>query len=453
MPKTQGLKTFYYLLANNLVASVINFTVWFAITFFSYLETQSVFATALIAGLYLIMTASLGIWFGSIVDHHKKKSVMLVSSIGSMLLFAASLAVYMIAGREAFSDPTAPVFWILVALLITGVGMGNLRTIAMPTTVTLLVPESRRDRANGLLGSAFGVSFLVTSVISGLLVGFSGMFHVLLLGVVGTLAVLVHLFFIKISEKSLHETTGEPKRIDIRGTIKLVAGVPGLFALILFTTFNNFLGGVYMSLMDAYGLSLVSVEAWGLLWGVLSTGFIVGGLIIAKTGLGKNPLRTLLLVNVIMWAVSSVFTIQASIILLAIGMFIYLCIVPFAEASEQTILQRVVPYQRQGRVFGFAQSVEQAAAPLTALMIGPIAQFAFIPFMTTGKGAELIGSWYGTGASRGLALVFTVTGLIGLVATIIAMRSKYYRQLSERYKQSHTKESEPAPTGDISTAA
>jgi len=39
-------------------------------------------------------------------------------------------------------------------------------------------------------------------------------------------------------------------------------------ALILFATFNNFLGGVFMSLMDAYGLSLVSVQVWGALWGI-----------------------------------------------------------------------------------------------------------------------------------------------------------------------------------------
>lgn len=64
---------------------------------------------------------------------------------------------------------------------------------------------------------------------------------------------------------------------------------------------------------------------------------------------------------------------------------------PFIEASEQTIIQKVVPTERQGRVFGFAQSVEQAASPLTAFLIGPIAQLIFIPFMTTGQGAELIG--------------------------------------------------------------
>ena len=65
----------------------------------------------------------------------------------------------------------------------------------------------------------------------------------------------------------------------------------------------------------------------------------------------------------------------------------FMLLVPFAEAAEQTILQKVVPFERQGRVFGFAQSVEQAASPLTAFLIGPIAQFVFIPFMTDGAAA------------------------------------------------------------------
>ena len=144
-------------------------------------------------------------------------------------------------------------------------------------------------------------------------------------------------------------------------------------------------------------------------------------------------MRTLLLVNVALWAVSSVFTLRASIVLLAVGMFVYLSLMPFAEAAEQTVLQKVVPFTRQGRVFGFAQSVEQAAAPLTAFLISPVAQFVAIPYMTTGSGVELIGGWFGTGPDRGLALVFTVTGLIGLAVTLVALRTRHYRGLSVRY--------------------
>ena len=95
------------------------------------------------------------------------------------------------------------------------------------------------------------------------------------------------------------DATHARKRVDLAGTIRVVAGVSGLFALIFFATFNNFLGGVFMALMDAYGLSLMAVEAWGLLWALVSCAFILSGVVIARTGLGRNPLRTLLLVNLV----------------------------------------------------------------------------------------------------------------------------------------------------------
>ena len=126
-------------------------------------------------------------------------------------------------------------------------------------------------------------------------------------------------------------------------------------------------------------------------------------------------------------------------------MFVYICLMPFIEAAEQTVLQKVVPSERQGRVFGFAQSVEQAASPLTAFLISPIAQFVVIPFMTTGAGAELIGAWFGTGPDRGLALVFTVTGLIGLAVTLVALGSRAYRQLSAHYRAEPITRRELAP--------
>lgn len=430
------MNTFYHLLVNSLIASITNFTVWFAIIFFVYLETQSVFATSIISGLWLISTAVSSFWFGSLVDHNKKKWIMLVSSAISLTMYVLGLVLYLSVNGNSFSDITNPILWIFVACLLIGVIVGNIRNIALPTLVTILVEEKVRDKANGLVGATSGVAFLVTSVISGLLVGYSGMWGVLSVTIATTFIAIIHLWFVSVPEKGIAHAEGTeqaPKNIDIKGTIKAISKVPGLMALILFATVNNFLGGVFMSLMDAYGLSMVSVQTWGLLFGVLSVGFIVGGAFVSKFGLGKNPLRSLFLANIIIWIISALFTIQPWLWLLAVGMFIYLSVVPIIEAAEQTIIQKVVPQERQGRVFGFSQSVEQAASPLTAFAIGPLTQFFFIPFMTDGLGAQLIGSWFGTGPARGIALVFTITGVIGLSVTVFAMRSKYYRMLSDRY--------------------
>jgi DHA3 family multidrug efflux protein-like MFS transporter len=427
------MKTFYQLLGNTLIASVTNMTVWFALIFFIYLETRSVFATAVCSGIYLSIVALSGFWLGSIVDHNKKKHVMLLSSFVSLAIYVVGLGIFLGSAEGTFKDPTNPLLWVFVFLMLVGVIAGNLRTIALPTLVTILVNEEARDKANGLAGTATGITFLVVSVISGLLIGYGGMHYVLGLAIATTLLAIIHMLFIAIPEKEIVHTQEAPKKIDIKGTLAVIGTVPGLFALILFTTFNNFLGGVFMSLMDAYGLSLVSVQVWGFIFGALSCGFILGGLIIAKWGLGKNPLRMLFLANTVIWTVCCFFTIQPSIVLLVVGMAIYMSVVPFIEASEHTIIQKVVPHERQGRVFGFAQSVEQAASPFTAFLIGPITQFIFIPFMTTGAGATLIGDWFGTGPDRGIALVFTLTGIIGLCVTLIAFNSKQYKTLSKAY--------------------
>lgn len=428
------MKIFYKLLGYAFIAGTTNNFIWFALTFWIYLETKSVISTAFVGGIYLVATASLGLWFGSLVDNYRKKSVMLGSSVTSLTLFSMALLIYNFTPKDAFTTISSPILWAFAFILMAGVVVGNIIAIAIPTLVTHLVEAENRDKANGMFGTVFGISFAATSLASGLILGFFGMFWVLIVAILFSLFAILYLSFIKIGEKKIiHTEDGSSKKIDIKGTFKVVAAIPGLFALIFFTTFNNFLGGVFMALGDAYGLSLVSVQIWGALWGFLSFGFVFGGLFIAKRGLGANPLNTLFKVYLIMWIACIFFTIQPSILLFAAGALVWMSLFPFIEATEQTIIQKVVPPERQGRVFGFAQSIEQAASPLTAFMIGPITQLIFIPYMTTGQGVELIGDWFGVGANRGMAIVFMLSGIIGLVVTLVAMRSNAYKLLSKRY--------------------
>ena len=426
--------SFHRLLANNLIANITNFTVWFAITFWVFLETRSVFATGMVAGIYLALTAGFGIWFGSLVDHHGKRHVMLGSSMVSFLLYTLALALLLITPEDRLKDVSAPELWGFILLAMVGVIAGNVRMIALPTLVTLLVDEDRRDKANGLVGMATGIGFLTTSAISGLLLAWGGMRWTLIVALGLTIVAFGHLLTVAVNEPRPRDHLDEPRQVDLAGTIRTVAGVPGLMALIFFTSFNNLLGGVFMALMDAYGLSMMSVQNWGLLWALVSCAFIASGIVISRTGLGSNPVRTLLVVNLLMWTVAALFTVQASILLLAVGCAIWMFLGPFAEAAEQTTLQKVVPYERQGRVFGFAQSVEQAASPLSAFLVAPFAQFVAIPFMTDGAGADLIGDWFGRGPARGMALVFTIAGIIGIVATMFAFSSRSYRHLSQTYR-------------------
>lgn len=190
-------------------------------------------------------------------------------------------------------------------LTLFGAIAGNVRMIALSTLVTILVPKERRDKANGLVRAANGAAFFFTSIFSGLVIGYLGMGWMLAIALGLTALVLAHLLTVRLAEPGAAPVEQQPQHIDLRGMIRVMALVPGLFGLVFFNTFNNFLGSVYMSLMDAYGLSLVSVQAWGLLWAFLSLGFIVGGLVVARQGLGRNPVRTLFLVNLALLALGT----------------------------------------------------------------------------------------------------------------------------------------------------
>ena len=78
---THKMRTFYFTLANSLAAFLINTFVWFAITFWVYLETRSVIAMAVMAGIYTSTVALSGLFLGSLVDRYPKKRVMMLSSV------------------------------------------------------------------------------------------------------------------------------------------------------------------------------------------------------------------------------------------------------------------------------------------------------------------------------------------------------------------------------------
>lgn len=430
------MQKFYQVLANTTVANVTTSYLWFALTFWLYLETQSVLVTGIVGGSYMLLVAMSSIIFGAFVDHHKKKLAFVVSSVASATAFVVAGIIYFVALRGSHIDATNPIVWALMVIILIGAVVENMRNIALSTTVTLLVDEKNHAHANGLAGAVQGVGFIVTSVLSGLSVGLVGFGWTLMIAIVLTIATLLHVVTIRIPEEHIvHDPELKNKRIDLKGSMKIIHSAPGLLAMIIFSTFNNLIGGVYMALMDPYGLSMFSVTQWGMVFGITGTGFVAGGLVVAKYGLGKNPIRTLLILTIVMGLLGSLFTIREWWWLYVLGIWLYMTMIPAIEAAEQTVIQKVVPYKRQGRVFGFAGAIEAAAAPITAFLIAPIAEFFIIPFMKSDSGTQQFGWLLGSGQARGIALVFFIAGLIMVAAGILAFRTKSYRLLSARYEE------------------
>jgi len=432
-PPAGGGRTFAQVLVNTAVANVTTSFLWFALTFWVYLETRSVLATGIIGGAYMLLVAVFSMAFGTIVDRHRKHPVMVFAGLVTLVAFGIGGGLFLVFPESTLLDLGGPWFWLFSGIILFGAVIENMRNIALSTVVTLLIPTDRHANANGLVGTVQGLAFMVTSVFSGLAIGLLGMGWTLLIAIVLSAAALVHLLFLRIPEDKPHHDGERRPLIDLRGSITAVRAATGLFALIIFSTFNNFIGGVYMALMDPYGLELFPVEVWGIVLGVTSTGFIIGGLLIAKFGLGRNPIRTMLVLVILMGALGALFTIREWWWLYAAGIWVYMMLIPAVEASEQTVIQKVVPFREQGRVFGFAAAFESAAAPVTAFLIAPIAEFIIIPFMNSDAGRADLGWLLGDGQARGIALVFLIAGILMILAAVAAFFTKSYRRISAQY--------------------
>lgn len=445
-PSTTAMRTFTHILINTAVANVTTSYLWWALTFWAYLETRNVLVTGIVGGAYMLLVSFSSVFFGTVVDHRRKLAVMRLSTTLTFTAFTGAGAIFLILPERTLLDLGAPWFWVFAVVILVGAVVEHMRNIALSTTVTLLVPDERHANANGLVGMVQGVAFMITSVISGLSIGLLGMGPTLIIAVALTAATLVHLLTITFPEDRVAAAPAANARdaIDLRGSIRVIRAASGLFALIIFSTFNNLIGGVYMALMDPYGLELFSVEAWGFVLALASTGFLIGGAVIAKVGLGSNPMRTMLWVLVAMGTLGATFTLREWALIYAAGIWMYMCLIPAVEAAEQTVIQRVVPFERQGRVFGFAMAFETAATPITAFLIAPIAELWIIPYTRSDAGREALEPWLGTGDARGIALIFLVAGLVMVAAALLAFRTPVYRAVSRTYR-----EAAPTPSDDV----
>jgi MFS transporter, DHA3 family, multidrug efflux protein len=425
------------LLLNTLLAAFATSFVWFALTFWVYLGTRSVAANAIIGACFPLFTAVFGIVFGTHVDHHRKKQSMMLSGWLSLAAFLLAAAIY--AGTNIERSLTNPFLWLFVLACMFGVMASNLRMIALSTLVTVLVPEEGRDKANGRVGLVNGLAFTVTAGFSGLAIAYIGMGYSLAVAIAVLVIAQMQLAKSAFDDSIAETSEGAPKRFDFAGAVSVIRAIPGLTELILFSALNNVLFGVFMALMDPYGLELVSVQTWGTLWAVLMLCMMAGGFVVSSKGIGISPLKRLFQTNVIVWAACAILPLRPSIVLFFVCAVVFMALFPVIEAAEQTVLQKIVPSSKQGRVFGFAQAAENLVAPLTTVAMGPVAQYVFIPFMAKGaSGDRLIGSWFGTGTNRGIGLFFLLVSLVGLVVSVLVFASPAYRKVKVVYESSET---------------
>jgi DHA3 family macrolide efflux protein-like MFS transporter len=81
-------------------------------------------------------------------------------------------------------------------------------------------------------------------------------------------------------------------------------------------------------------------------------------------------------------------------------------------AEEQAVWQVRVPAAAQGRVFALRRAITWASLPISYAIAGPLADSVFTPALSAGGAlAASVGSLFGTGPGRGIALLLMCAGV------------------------------------------
>jgi DHA3 family macrolide efflux protein-like MFS transporter len=158
----------------------------------------------------------------------------------------------------------------------------------------------------------------------------------------------------------------------------------------------------------------------------------VGSLIVSAWGGPKRRIRGVLVSETIKGLGIILIGLRPEAWLVALGATVAHFTIPFSAASNQAIWQVKIPQEMQGRVFAIRQMVSRSITPLAYLLAGPLADHVFEPLMRSPQGFfGAVGLIVGTGAGRGMGLLFSLMGAVIAVAAMTGMFVPVIRNVEE----------------------
>jgi hypothetical protein len=209
---------------------------------------------------------------------------------------------------------------------------------------------------------------------------------------------------------------------DTRFGWNYVAARAGLLGLLVYLAIANFASGVIGSVIIPMLLNLTTADAIGLIVSIAGSGMLAGSLIVSVWGGPRRRIRGVLFFEIVKGFGIILIGLRPEAWLVAVGATVAHFAIPFSAASNQAIWQTKIPQEMQGRVFAIRQMVSRSITPLAYLLAGPLADRVFEPLMRSPQGfLGTIGQVVGTGAGRGMGLLFSLMGLTIAVAAMVGM--------------------------------
>lgn len=420
---TYNLRTFYTLIVTQTLSLVGSQISGLAVGIHVFNDTGNATPLALVAFFSMLpMVVASGL-SGVLADRWDRRLVMALSdagqAVGTLLLLIS------------FATGSFELWHLYVITLLQAV-FRVFQGPAFSASVTLLVPDDHRDRANAIQQLTQPMAGILAPVFAGFIYAAVGVNGAIALDLLTFLAAFVVVLSVSIPRP---EETEEGRQF--RGTVikEMLSGFQylltrrSLLAVVIYVCFLNFLVGGAMTLGTPYILARTGSETdLGIVLSIMNVGAIVGGVAIGVWG-GTRPRMNTIMPSIIFAGVLLAgIGMSQSAMSLAVTTFLFMVPLPVVNALFSSIMQAKVPPDIQGRVFAVLSQLSMLLTPIAALLVGPLADQVFEPAVNA-SGWQLVAPLVGTTVGSGMGLIMFVGGCLTAVISVLMFSIPAIRNL------------------------
>lgn len=439
-----GFAAFTTLWSGQLVSVLGTRMTNFALSIWIWQETGRASDLALMTFCAFAATVVTSPVAGVLIDRWDRRVTIALSDAAAA---AATLVLLVL-----FLTDSAAVWHLYAVNLVSGAFMA-FQVPAYSATISLIMEKQHFPRANGMLSLARSVPGIFAPAAAAAVLAATTVETVLVFDVLSCLAAVATVFLVVIPQP---KRDGQRRRGGIwRDSLfgfRYILARPGLLGLqgVMFAiaTFAA-MGWILLTpmIMARSGDSEIQV---GVVMSIGAVGGVIGGAL-----LGVLPSTTRKMVRLL--AAIVVFSVLGRI-LLGVGdslavwavawFFAWMCI-PFIDGYGEAIWQEKVDPGVQGRVFAARQMCDNLAMPIALGVAGPLADFVFEPAMRPGGALEpVFGGIVGTGPGAGMALVFLLTGALGVAVAAVGFATSTVRRVEALIPDHDAPTLAPVPARD-----
>lgn len=409
----QGLTTFYLIVLTQTISLIGSQLSSFVIGITVYQQTGDVTPLALVSFFALLPMILASAAAGVIADRFDRRVIMVLADSGAALGTVFLLVV--------FATGTFQIWHVYLAAAWQAL-CGTFQQPAFGASVTMLVPDEHRNRANAVRQMSDPLAGILAPALAGVLFALVGVLGVLVIDLLSFGVAITAVFLARIPRPTLTKE-GQAARSsmgrEIASGFTFIWERRPMFLMLVCAMLVNFLLNGVMVLATPYILTRSGSDtvALGLVMSALSAGGLVGAVVMGVWGGTRPRIHTIMPAIVLCGAAVGLFGLAQNVPVLAAVGFLIPFFPPFANACLASVMQGKVPPDMQGKVIGALGTVAMLMSPLAMLLTGPLADNVFKP-LTAAPAWAGFAPLFGAGVGAGMGLMITLGGIITMLVTL-----------------------------------